>query len=165
MLGEVAAAAVVGLFIVWLVVSPIVRPRMRTPRPAEPPEPEETRRGVAVAALREIEFDRETGKLSDDDYALLKAKYTGEALAALRAEGSGSASAPDLEAMISARVRSLSGASPPPCRTCGPRPEPDAAFCSTCGVRLDTGRSCGSCAAPLPPDSAFCEQCGARVAA
>ena len=36
-----------------------------------------------MAALREIEFDRETGKLSDDDYASLKAKYTGEALAAL----------------------------------------------------------------------------------
>ena len=162
---EVAAAAVVGLFIVWLVVSPIVRPRTRAPRPAGPPEAEETRRGVAVAALREIEFDRETGKLSDDDYASLKARYTGEALAALRAEDSGSPAVPDLEAMISARVRSLSGGSPPPCRTCGPRPEPDAAFCSTCGLRLDMGRSCGSCGAALPPDSAFCEACGARVAA
>jgi predicted nucleic acid-binding Zn ribbon protein len=164
MLWEVAAAAALGLFIVWLVVSPIVRPRMRAPRPAEPPEPEETRRGAAVAALREIEFDRETGKLSDDDYASLKAKYTGEALAALRAEGSGNG-APDLEAMISARVRSLSGGNPPPCPTCGPRPEPDAAFCSTCGLRLDTGRSCGSCGAAIPPDSAFCDRCGARVAA
>ncbi|MDQ8168592.1 MAG: hypothetical protein P3C09_12625, partial [Gemmatimonadota bacterium] len=39
----------------------------------------------AVAALREIEFDRETGKLSDDDYAELKTRYTREALAELRA--------------------------------------------------------------------------------
>lgn len=165
MLWEVAAAALVGLFIVWLVVAPIVRPRVRTPRPAGPPEAEETRRGVAVAALREIEFDRETGKLSDADYASLKAKYTGEALAALRAEGSGEAATPDLEAMISARVRSLAGGGPPPCRTCGPRPEADAAFCSTCGLRLDAGRSCQSCGAALPADSAFCDSCGARVAA
>ena len=165
MLWEVAAAALVGLFIVWLVVSPIVRPRVRTPRPAGPPEAEETRRGVAVAALREIEFDRETGKLSDDDYASLNARYTGAALAALRAEGSGDGTTPDLEAMISARVRSLSGGGPPPCRTCGPRPEADAAFCSTCGLRLDAGRSCQSCGAALPADSAFCESCGARVAA
>jgi hypothetical protein len=164
MVWEVIAAAVVGLFIVWLVVSPIVRPRVRRSRPAEPPEPEETRRGVAVAALREIEFDRETGKLSEDDSASLKAKYTGEALAALRAEGS-AGPAPDLEAMISARVRSLTGGSPPPCPVCGPRPESDAAFCSTCGLRLDTGRSCGSCGAALPPDSGFCERCGASVAA
>ena len=39
----------------------------------------------AVAALREIEFDRETGKLSDSDYAELKVRYTREALAELRA--------------------------------------------------------------------------------
>ena len=39
----------------------------------------------AVAALREIEFDRETGKLSDSDYAELKTRYTREALAELRA--------------------------------------------------------------------------------
>ena len=86
MLWEVAAAAVVGLFIVWLVVSPILWPRARPAGVIEPPDAEETPRGVAVAALREIEFDRETGKLSDDDYAALKAKYTGEAVAALRAE-------------------------------------------------------------------------------
>ena len=165
MAGEVVAAAVVGLFIAWLVLSPILWPRARKAAAVEPVDAEETPRGVAVAALREIEFDRETGKLSDDDYASLKAKYTGEALAALRAESSGRGSALDLEAMISARVRLLSGEAPPACRTCGPRPEPDAAFCSTCGRRLETGHACGSCGAALPPDSAFCEHCGARVAA
>ncbi len=128
-------------------------------------DPEETPRGVAVAALREIEFDRETGKLSDGDYASLKAKYTVPALAALRAESSGRGSAPDLEAMMAARVRLLSGVAAPACPTCGPRPEPDAAFCSTCGRQLETGHSCGSCGTALPPDSAFCERCGARVAA
>ena len=144
MLGEVVAAAVVGGVILWLVVSPIVRPRSRRPRAVEPPESEETARGTAVAALREIEFDRETGKLSDEDYAALKSRYTGEALAALRAESSASAKGPDLEAMISARVRLLRGGGPPACRTCGPRPEPDAAFCSTCGHRLDTGAACAA---------------------
>ena len=165
MLGEVAAAAVLGVVIVWLVVSPIVRPRVRAPRAVEPPEPEETARGAAVAALREIEFDRETGKLSDEDYASLKARYTGEALAALRAESSAAAPGPDLEAMISARVRLLGGGDPPACGTCGPRPEPEAAFCSTCGHRLDTKNACASCGAALPPAGAYCERCGAGVAA
>ena len=159
------AAALLGAALLALVLLPVVRPGEPRAPAYEPPEPEETARGVALSALREIEFDRETGKLSDDDYASLKARYTGEALAALRAEGSGDGTTPDLEAMISARVRSLSGGGPPPCRTCGPRPEADAAFCSTCGLRLDAGRSCQSCGAALPADSAFCESCGARVAA
>ena len=52
----------------------------------EPVEPEETPKGVALLALKEIEFDRETGKLSDEDYQFLKDKYTAQALEALRAE-------------------------------------------------------------------------------
>src|SRR5687767_1279596 len=39
----------------------------------------------AIDALREIEFDRATGKLSDDDYAALKTEYTRTALVELRA--------------------------------------------------------------------------------
>ena len=47
----------------------------------------------AVVALREIEFDRATGKLSDTDYAELKSRYTERALAAMRARGDAGADA------------------------------------------------------------------------
>jgi ribosomal protein L40E len=67
---------------------------------------------VAVDALRELEFDRETGKISESDYGPLKARYTEQALAVMRA---GSA---------------------PVCEKCGPRPESDAEFCSNCGSAL-----------------------------
>jgi ribosomal protein L40E len=67
---------------------------------------------LAVDALRELEFDRETGKISDLDYEPLKARYTEQALAVMRA---GSA---------------------PVCEKCGPRPERDAEFCSNCGSAL-----------------------------
>src|SRR5205085_10362749 len=46
----------------------------------------------AIVALREIEFDRATGKLSDSDYAELKSRYTARALAAMRARGGANAS-------------------------------------------------------------------------
>ena len=39
---------------------------------------------VALRALKEIEFDRATGKLSDADYESLKAQYTAEAIAVMR---------------------------------------------------------------------------------
>ena len=164
---EAAAAALVGLAILWFLLQPIVSGQPPEAPIYEPPEPGETRRGVALAALKEIEFDKETGKLSDTDYEMLRTRYTGEALAALRAdEGVPGAAGDDVEAMIAARTRALqagAGASAISCPSCGLRPEPDAVFCSTCGGRLGTV-SCGGCGAALPPDSRFCEQCGAKVA-
>lgn len=189
MLGEALAAALVGVIALGLVLQPLFR-RSRTPLPAvEPVDPEETPRGVALAALKEIEFDRETGKLSDPDYQFLKAKYTGAALEALRLDSAGEPGvvSDDVEAMIAARVRALRSASAPPssdalvnpanpsqarlpqsspaCHSCGPRPEPDAVFCSSCGRRLPSGSACDRCGAALQPGSRFCEACGRQVAA
>lgn len=140
MLGEAIAALAVGLAALLLVMQPLLRRDRRPAPPPEPLDPEETPRGVALSALKEIDFDRETGKLSESDYQLLKAKYTGLALEALRAEER-SAGADPVEALIAARVRSMrapdaQASSTLTCRTCGPRPEPDAIFCSTCGLRL-----------------------------
>jgi hypothetical protein len=168
---EIIAAALVGVAAVWLILQPLLAPgRPRTPV-YEPPDPEETPKGVALAALKEIEFDRETGKLSDEDYAFLKAKYTGAALDALRAEAPEAGTAGDVEGMIAARVRALRSAAnsavpgAPSCAVCGPRPEPDAVFCSTCGQRLREGGACAGCGATLGAGSRFCANCGAGVAA
>ena len=115
----------------------------------------------AIVALREVEFDRATGKLSDADYEALKTKYTGEALAALRSEESASAGVSDaeMEAMILAYRKD-----PRRCLSCGTRPEPDALYCSSCGRYLP-GR-CARCGAPVnEPDARFCASCGAVLAA
>ena len=173
MIVEVVAAVLLAAAAIWLVLGPLMWPEPERVRAWEPPEPEETARGVALSALREIEFDKETGKLSDSDYAELKAQYTVAAVAALRQEAGGTAagagpaavSDSDVEAMIAARARAIAGGSAPACRSCGPRPESDAVFCSSCGRRLDAAVSCGSCHAPVAPGSNFCESCGARVAA
>jgi cytochrome c-type biogenesis protein CcmI len=151
---------------------------------------------TSIDALREIEFDRATGKLSDDDYASLKAAYTRSALAELRAKesrgsttvvvtppavvapnvapsgngaathavgasnGSSSDVATDpLEAAV-LRYRSVRRT----CETCGPRPEPDPAFCSSCGKYLKG--SCANCGAAIEaPASRFCANCGSSLAA
>ncbi len=163
MIWEAGAAALLAAGIIWLVLQPLVRPARSRAVVYVPPEPEETRRGVALAALRDIEFDRETGKLSDTDYEWLKARYTGEALAALRAEDAGTESS-DIEQLIAARAKAIGGG-PAACPTCGPRPEPDALFCSTCGGRLGSVEDCARCGAALPADGRYCELCGTAVAA
>ncbi|HUR95071.1 MAG TPA: zinc ribbon domain-containing protein [Gemmatimonadales bacterium] len=173
---EVIAAALVGLAAVWLVLQPLVIPHIASPPVFEPLEPEETPKGVALAALKEIEFDRETGKLSDEDYAFLKEKYTGAALHALRVDSAeqaelGAVAVGEVEDMIAARVRALRSvaastpAGAPACESCGPRPEADAAFCSSCGRRVQEGGACASCGVELGPGSRFCAQCGTSVAA
>ncbi len=166
---EAVVAALVGLAAVWTVLQPLLHPSRRAPPVFEPLDPEETPKGIALAALKEIEFDRETGKLSDADYELLKSRCTTAALDALRAE---SAAVPDdVEGMIAARARALRSAATstsrgaPSCSVCGPRPEPDAVFCSSCGRRFPVAGTCDRCGAPLGPDSQFCEQCGSQVAA
>jgi hypothetical protein len=72
----------------------------------------DTRRNAAIEALREIEFDRATGKLSDADYEALRSTYTQRAVEVMRAGDA------------------------PACPRCGPRPERDAVFCSTCGAPI-----------------------------
>jgi Double zinc ribbon len=170
MLTEAVAAALVGLVALWLVLRPLILPSAPARHVEEPVDPEETRKGVALLALKEIEFDRETGKLSDADYQYLKDKYTAEALEALRAEDR-MGTPDDVEALIARRVlalRSAAATTPPgapACPTCGPRPEEDALYCSTCGRRLPAPAVCARCGTPLASDSRYCEGCGARVAA
>ena len=80
---ELLAAATIGAALLWLVVQPILAPSSAPPADLDPLDPEETPRGQALLALKEIEFDRATGKLSDTDYAALKLKYSAAAIAAL----------------------------------------------------------------------------------
>jgi hypothetical protein len=116
----------------------------------------------AIVALREIEFDRATGKLSDTDYAELKSRYTARALAAMRArdEGGADATPEDLvEATVLAYRARLKS-----CARCGPRPEPDAVYCSNCGSYLD--EKCEGCGRVVEEaGAAFCAGCGRQLAA
>lgn len=163
---EILLAVVVAVAVLAIVLQPLLfPPSAATPSPeSRTLDPEETERGIALLALREIEFDRETGKLSDEDYTSLKARYTARALEALRAEEA----VPDIDEVIDFRARAIRAANDPDaarCHICGPRPEPDAVFCSTCGQRLDHQGSCGECGAAIPPAARFCESCGRGVAA
>jgi hypothetical protein len=170
MLAEAVAAALVGVMALWLVLRPLLGPPPPPDLVEEPVEQDETPKGVALLALKEIEFDRETGKLSDADYQYLKERYTAEALQALRTEA-GTGVPDDVEALIAHRVQTLrfAAATAPPgapaCPSCGPRPESDALFCSNCGGRLSAPAACARCGTALSTDSRFCEGCGSRVAA
>jgi hypothetical protein len=128
----------------------------------EDPDDDMSAQAVALRALKEIEFDRATGKLSDVDYEQLKAKYTAEALAALRGEA-GNVKRETGHVTPGATTSPVSRV---PCPEHGPRPEIGALFCSECGRRLGAAPGyCARCGTALETDARYCNRCGARVAA
>ena len=177
---EAVAAALVGVALLLVVLGPLIS---RELVPAivddEPQDLEETPKGIALSALKEIEFDQATGKLSDEDYAMLKGKYTAQALEALRAED-GTCRRPATSRRSSRSVPGLiraEGSSTATCPHCGPRPEQDALFCSTCGCALGAQiagsaprpchRAAGSATSAgraSPPDPARCQASRSPVA-
>lgn len=110
LIGTALALAALGF-----VLFPLFREELYV-APGARAQPVRIRSTTAVDALREIEFDHVTGKLSESDYSQLKATYTERALTVMRHEADGGS------AVI--------------CPNCGPRPEAKAAFCSNCGRTL-----------------------------
>jgi hypothetical protein len=166
MIWEVVAALVVGIAVLVLVLEPVARGDVTAAPVSDPEDVEDTPRGRALSALREIEFDRATGKLSDADYEMLKARYTARALEVLRREAStAQPPAGDLESQVAARVAAIRGGGQVAhCPSCGPRPEADAVFCSNCGQAIGATPHCRQCGAALVAGSRFCESCGRQAA-
>jgi hypothetical protein len=117
---EAGAALLLSLLALGILLAPLIWPG---PGPSEsegvaPSDEglEDTPRGQALLALKEIEFDRATGKLSDADYEELKARYTARALLLLDAPGS------------------VPIAVVPACAKCQNPLIPDSRFCEFCGA-------------------------------
>lgn len=161
------AGTVLALAALSVVLSPLVSSdELSQPEPA-PKARASDGEGKAVAALREIEFDKATGKLSEKDYEALREQYTREALAELRKADivnamartdAGPVSGEVTDDIVEAAIRRAREATKA-CVVCGPRPEPDAVFCSSCGRYL--AGSCRRCGTPVELVGArFCVGCG-----
>jgi hypothetical protein len=184
---ELVAGLLVALAALALVLEPLVLPRRAAVPAAEDdvdlgdPAESDSPKVRSLLALREIEFDRATGKLSEDDYRRLRAKYESDAIAAIRAEEEAARAGVAAAAEPAGRGTSASGSeraeelirrarqsASRTCPTCGPRPEPNAVFCSRCGRSLLEPAAlarCRNCGAPLLDGAKFCAQCGGAIAA
>jgi hypothetical protein len=165
---EGALALALGTALALGAAAVVLRPLLGETLVVPPPDPALTpappAQASAVEALREIEFDRATGKLSDADYAALRATYTREALAELRAKDAGAAPpAAGADDAVETALRAFR-ARAARCPEHGPRPETDARFCSDCGRFL--AGACPACGAEAAePGQRFCRDCGTALAA
>jgi tetratricopeptide (TPR) repeat protein len=86
MTGILLAVAVIGIplavFVLWPLASRRGAPVL-LPLPPDPREPLVERKMAALRALRELDFEHESGHVSDDDYVELRARYEAETAAVL----------------------------------------------------------------------------------
>jgi hypothetical protein len=84
----------------------------------------------AYAAIKEVEFDHQMGKLSEADFAAMRDKYAAQALEAIAALDAASA-APPRQALKGRRARRIAY-----CPSCGVSLPARANFCPACGRSL-----------------------------
>ncbi|MFW6191876.1 MAG: hypothetical protein ACOC83_00205 [Gemmatimonadota bacterium] len=135
-----------GALLVVLLVGVTLAPLLEQERSDAPIEdlPAPERRELALEALRELEFEHETGKLGDDEFRRQRARYGRLALEALEeletagADGSGAADevGPDPE---SGDAASRSGEPELRCPSCSAVRPAGARYCARCGSQLEAG--------------------------
>lgn len=126
-----------------------------------------TQRDAMYAAIKDLENEHATGKLSDADYRSLRAKYEAQAVAILQELDRVVATLPrvspdDVIEREVARWRQSASKARVPCPQCGTLCAVDDAFCATCGTAL-RGARCPTCGTRVMSGDKFCRQCGTAL--
>ena len=149
-MGSLLVAAIIGAIALVFVLIPLHRPS----RPEPPARPESAADALhrekesVYHAIREMEFDYRTGKVSDEDYGALMARYRAKAIDlikqidSLEAE-SAATGAEAWHGRVEQEMRAALATDP---RTAAPLP-----VCAGCGQQnLPIHRFCTRCGFPVP---------------
>jgi len=176
----ILAGLLLAIVAVLLVLEPVLRAAAGKPVELAVPlfvdsddddDPLQRRRDRALAALHEIEFDRATGKLSDEDFARMQTAYQAEALEALRAvDAAAAAAAADAGpawprgSPLAARTRPRGQAGPASAPDVAADPVEALIAETRAAARERKQRFCAECGAPLEGSGRFCVECGMAAA-
>ncbi len=122
-----AGVLVLAAGAVAILLAPLSSRRRGESRDTELP-PERRERESLYAALRDLEDDFETGKVSADDHAQMREDLRARARALLEAERATERALAPADAANDATAR---------CATCGATTRRDDRFCAQCGTRID----------------------------
>ena len=92
-------------------------------------------KALVLRSIKELEFDKSMGKVSDADFAQLSAPLRARALSLMQAlEREPAAESPRQSAQARPAPAAPAGVV---CKSCGRPNDTDARFCKSCGSRLD----------------------------
>lgn len=114
-------------------------------------------REAILAALRDLDFDFKTGKISEKDYQPLRAQLLAEAAQFIEAEKKGDE---QLEQMIQSQRKVKRQENK--CPHCEAPVWAGQRFCSKCGFELNT-ELCPSCGKKIQSRDLFCSSCGYQI--
>ncbi|MEN8143827.1 MAG: hypothetical protein ABFS14_02650 [Gemmatimonadota bacterium] len=126
------AVAVFGAIMAMLLAAVVIAPLVEEGRRSRPGPGDEAsiRLERALEALRRLQFEYETGKLDDEDYAAMRSEHAAAALAArdeLASREPGEAAAPGASGASGAAVEV------PSCEICGSVLDSSVQYCTHCG--------------------------------
>ena len=116
---------------------PLFKQRRRSADSVEDDKLQElhSRRDTSYSMLKELEFDFQSGILTDEDYRDLEARYKGKAISILR-DIDESKKGIDVDEEIEKQVLALRQSGGRFCPQCGTKCQEDDRFCSRCGANL-----------------------------
>jgi len=156
-------AMIVGLALLVLIVSLVLRPLTQRGGRDEAAQEEDRppRLEAVLAALRDLDFDHQTGKVSEDDYTPARAGLLAKAARAMERDPESS-----VEDILEARVKEIrrrleQDVPAAHCTHCGGRLHPGDRFCTRCGDRQTD--ACPSCGGSVGTEDRYCVECGCRL--
>jgi hypothetical protein len=97
---------------------------------------------LSLRAIKELEFDRAMGRLSDEDWHEMSTRLRARAAGLIRQLDAGGGYRDRIERDLTKRLGTTAGES---------------------AERAQSRKSCGQCAAANEPDARFCKNCGQRL--
>jgi predicted RNA-binding Zn-ribbon protein involved in translation (DUF1610 family) len=163
-------AIFVGLALLILSVPVVVKPfRQNQPKGTGPGQRQgqasftgddlKTQREQVLAALRDLDFDYQTGKIAEQDYTILRSELLAQAAQLI---GTQETEDEAIENLIRARRKALSEVQAPKCGQCDRELSVDDRFCPGCGE--PAGTACSKCGQTTTSEDSFCSKCGEPVA-
>ena len=118
----------------------------------------EREKTLVLRSIKELEFDRGMGKVSEKDFAEMSARLRARAARLMRQLDAGSLYQEHIAKEVEKRLPKVSAAPDPSTSSGSPRAE-------SRGDKARPTHTCASCAAVNDPDARFCKRCGARLEA
>jgi hypothetical protein len=136
------------------VVLPFRQNRRKTVATSKGTTQQVGKREVVLVALRDLDFDFKTGKVSEEDYQPVRNQLMAEAAQYLEQEQK---EAERLEVLIQSRRKAQQEDTQ--CGHCDAPVRVGQRFCSKCGSAVNN-ELCPSCGKNIKADDIFCPSCG-----